>query len=205
MSRGLTSLFAQRYVDDWNAWTLTPPAEKPTQLGIILRRWQACRPNRMRRTMAEDQHPAPYLENLIDQASQHLATLETFEIMEQSSFSIENIEALGNLWNIFKNLSYEGRARGGITGSVGISKAVLLLTDGAVGPAFDSEVRRHLKIGAIKTSGQWISALKIVSQDIREFERNNGATIRNVVPDRYAALNIGRIYDMEPGPRGGVN
>jgi len=202
MSRGLTSLFAQRYVDDWNAWTLTPPAEKPTQLGIILRRWQACRPNRMRRTMAEDQHPAPYLENLIDQASQHLATLETFEIMEQSSFSIENIEALGNLWNIFENLSYEGRARGGITGSVGISKAVLLLTDGAVGPAFDSEVRRHLEIGAIETSGQWISALKIVSQDIREFERNNGATIRNVVPDRYAALNIGRIYDMALGPRG---
>ena len=77
-----------------------------------------------------------------------------------------------------------------------------MLTDGAAGPAFDSEVRRHLEIGAIETSGQWISALKIVSQDIREFERNNGAPIRNVVPDRYAALNIGRIYDMALGPRG---
>ncbi|MDP2204286.1 MAG: hypothetical protein Q8K07_19900 [Methylicorpusculum sp.] len=198
--QGRVNRFAAQYVDDWNCWLNTQHNSRPRQLGIVLRRWQACRPNRMRRTQIENTHNAPYLENLVDQAIQYINVLQAFEIREEESFSPENCAALIELWNIFQNLSYHGRARNGLAGVVGISKAVLLLSDGRVGPAFDSEVRGHLGTGNVITSNQWIEALRIANQDIQEFERNNQTTIQQATPQQYAHLNTGRIYDMALGP-----
>src|SRR3989338_8745023 len=126
--------FNADYIAHWNAWLATQAATRPAFLGSTLRKWQACRPNRMRRVAAEAHHPPPYLENLIAASAHHVAALNTFDIA--------NIHALGNpiyvaalqqLWGILEQLSYHGRARGGLAGSVGISKAVMLLTDGRVG------------------------------------------------------------------------
>lgn len=192
--------FALQYVDDWNCWLNTQPEARPRQLGIVLRRWQACRPNRMRRTQAENLHGAPYLEELINQAAQHIDVLQNFDIRNNDSFSNKNCEALTELWGIFQNLSYHGRARNGLAGVVGISKAILLLTDGRVGPAFDSEVRGHLGTGNIANANEWINALHTASQDIQEFETNNQTTLQQATPHRYAGLQSGRIYDMALGP-----
>jgi hypothetical protein len=192
--------FAAQYVDDWNCWLNTQPSARPRQLGIVLRRWQACRPNRMRRTQVENMHNAPHLEDLINQAAQYIQVLEAFDIREEASFSNESRAALTELWNIFKNLSYQGRARNGLAGIVGISKAVLLLSDGRVGPAFDSEVRGHLGTGNVINSTQWIEALRMANRDIGAFELNNHTTIQQATPEQYAHLNTGRIYDMALGP-----
>jgi len=199
--------FAQRYVDDWNCWLNTQPNARPGQLGIVLRRWQACRPNRMRRTQAENQHDAPYLEDLIERAARHLQVLQNFDVRDNASFSDQKCDALTQLWNIFQNLSYQGRARNGHAGVVGISKAVLLLTDGRVGPAFDSEVRTHLGLRNIATSNEWINALCTASRDIQAFEANNQTTLYQAAPQPHANLQSGRIYDMAlgPGPDGHPN
>lgn len=154
----------------------------------------------MRRTQAENQHEAPYLEDLVYQAEQHIQMLQGFNIQDDASFSTQNCEALAQLWNIFQNLSYHGRARNGLAGVVGISKAVLLLSDGRIGPAFDSKVCGHLGIGNVVDSTQWIGALRIANQDIEAFERNNRTTIYQATPQQYSHLNTGRIYDMALGP-----
>ena len=199
--------FAPQYVDDWNCWLNTQADARARQLGIVLRRWQACRPNIMRRTeaenKAENKHEAPYLEDLVNQAEQHIQMLQDFNIQDDASFSNQNCGALAQLWNIFQNLSYRGPSRpsrNGLAGVVGISKAVLLLSDGRVGPAFDSEVRGHLGIGNVVDSSQWIRALRIANQDSEAFERNNRTTVHQATPPQYAHLNTGRIYDMALGP-----
>ena len=192
--------FSQKYVNDWSNWLNVPPDCRPAKFGKILRKWQACRPNRMRRTRLENLHDTPYLEDLIDQASPFITLLLNFDIRLDASFTKQNCDALKELWNIFENLSYSGKARGGLAGIVGISKAVLLLTDGRVGPAFDSKVRSHLEIGNITNHKGWIDALYVASEDIRNFEDNNGITLKKAALEQYAFLNNGRIYDMALGP-----
>ncbi|MBU4304247.1 MAG: hypothetical protein KJ893_01260 [Candidatus Omnitrophica bacterium] len=194
--------FDQRYVNDWNGWLNTQPNVRAAQLGIVLRRWQACRPNRMRRIQAEQQHAAPYLEDLITQAAQYLQILQNFDIRDNASFTPQNCNSLVQLWGIFQNLSYHGRTRNGLAGVVGISKAVLLLTDGRVGPAFDSKVRGHLGLGNVASANQWINALCTASRDIQAFEANNQTTLQQAVPQPFAGLQSGRIYDMALGPGG---
>ena len=111
---------------------------------------------------------------------------------------VEN--ALQELWAIFRNLSYSGRCRNGLAGVVGVSKAVLLITEGRVGPAFDSMVRRRLATGAIPTAGSWIENLKKIADDINQFQRANQCTLREAVPRGYSLLHYGRLYDMILGP-----
>lgn len=192
--------FDQQYVRDWTTWLNTQPDARARQLGLVLRRWQACRPNIMRRTQAESQHDPPYLEDLIAQSTPHLEHLQNFDIRSVATFTSQNCDSLKEVWKVFQNLSYHGRARNGMAGVVGISKAVLLLTDGRVGPAFDSEVRRHLQLGNIDGPTQWIEALRTVSKDIQEFERKNGTTLQDAAPRHHARLHCGRIYDMALGP-----
>jgi hypothetical protein len=156
----------------------------------------------MRRTQTENQHDAPYLEDLINNAAQHLQILKNFDLRANASFTPQNCDSLVNLWNIFQNLSYHGRARNGLAGVVGISKAILLLTDGCVGPAFDSKVRGNLGLGNIVDANQWINALRAASRDIQAFEANNQTTLQQAVPQRHSALQCGRIYDMALGPSG---
>jgi hypothetical protein len=193
--------FRQRYVDDWREWLITGPSARAEQLGIIMRRWQACRPNTMRRTRAENRHDPPFLEDLIEQAEHYLQVLNDFEIRFADAFTQQNREALGELWNIFVDLSYGHRARNGLAGVVGISKAVILLTDGRIGPAFDSRVRGELQLGSIENSAQWIAALQLVSQDIKQFEHNNQSTLQEAAPQAFTILRSGRLCDMALGPR----
>lgn len=139
--RARIARFRQTYVDDWDVWLGTAAEARPYQLGVTLRKWQACRPNRMRRTRPEAKHDPPYLEDLVARSEQYVQALQAFEMRLAQSFSEEACAALRALWGIFRHLSYEGAAHGGLAGAVGVSKAVLLLSDGRVGPAFDSRVR----------------------------------------------------------------
>jgi len=193
--------FNKSYVNDWKAWIAVTDNHRPAQFGAILRRWKACRPNRMRRTQAEQSHAAPYLEDLIAQSNSFLQALRNFDIRGRASLSSEMRESLEHLWELFQHLSYRGRARNGLAGVVGISKAVLLLTEGRVGPAFDSVVRGHLKIQEPRNAGQWVDALQIVTEDIQAFESLNCCTLQDAAPPEFTGLHSGRIYDMALGPQ----
>lgn len=184
-----------KYISDWNKWISTPTLDRPEMLGKTLRKWQACRPNRMRRRLDE-------LKKIVDDSSVQIAALGTFNIADQRS--LENhihIDAITMLWDVLEELSFTGRARNGKAGVVGISKAVMLLTDGRVGPAFDSKVRKAIKLRDIKNSAAWLNALKTVNHDIQQFEQVHNTTFSAAKPSNYAHLNNGRIYDMALGPR----
>ena len=99
------------------------------------------------------------------------------------------------MWQIFGQLPTSGSAS-----CVGITKAILLLTDGRLGPAFDSQVRKRLGAAQPATSAAWVGILEEIADDIIAYEAANGLLAR-LVPPRFAHLAYGRVYDMALGPR----
>ncbi len=106
--------FDTSYIRDWESWIyrLQLQQEVAVCFGSVLRKWQACRPNRMRRSQREAKHHPPYLEDLIAQAGQAIHLLQDFDLRRPASFTQEALMALDQLWGIFTNLSYQGRSRG---------------------------------------------------------------------------------------------
>jgi hypothetical protein len=194
--------FKTSYVEDWRLWTsvLHDEANVAPELGRVLRRWQACRPNRMRRPQVEAKHDPPYLEDLIADANPSVVSLLDFDVRILASFTPYAERALERLWSIFEELSHHGRARSGLAGAVGISKAVMLLTEGRVGPAFDSTVTAELNIPTPGNARGWIQSLLVVSKDVQAFELANRCTLQAAAPPTFADLKSGRIYDMALGP-----
>lgn len=189
--------FGQRYVDDWNRWLQTAHADRPRVFVTILGRWQAGRPARLRRLRSRaNEHEAPYVEDLLEAAAPHLATLAELDVGDFTACSDVQDLALTNLWDVFSRLPQVGTAT-----CVGITKAVLLLSEGRIGPAFDSAVRKRLGVRRFKTPGEWKRLLHEVSSDIKAFETANGIRLHEVVPSQFRNLGYGRLYDMATGPR----
>ena len=161
--------FDESYVEDWQSWVSALQSQRDVagNLGRVLRKWQACRPNRMRRAKGETKHDPPYLEDLVADANPSVQALRDFDVRLLASFTQQAQEALEQLWDIFQDLSYQGPSRSGLAGAVGISKAVLLLTEGRVGPAFDSEVRRKVGIRTPENARESIHGLQVASRTFR--------------------------------------
>lgn len=192
--------FDQRYVTHWNEWMAAEPNRRVLTFGKTLRSWNACRPNSMRRSSEEGAHAPPFLDDLVQEAEPHIHALRRFDVCRSSSFTRDATATLRCLWETFLHLSYSGRARNGLAGVVGISKAVLLLTEGRVGPAFDSEVRGQLGIETPTRADEWLEALRIVQQDIEAFELRNQTSLRVAAGRPFKNCFAGRIYDMALGP-----
>ena len=187
--------FSFRYVADWETWLAAPPRARPQRFGEILRKWQATRPNPMRRIRAEAHHGAPFLEDLLERAAKPVLVLGEKTVLTIGHRSIQEDNALRALWDIFSHLSETGLAS-----CVGITKSVLLVTDGRIGPAFDSNVRERLGIGRPETCREWLQIVEAVGDDIAAFESKHGPLAKSVSP-RFAHLGYGRLYDMVLGPR----
>ena len=186
--------FAAKYVRDWEEWLSTPASDRVAKLGSILRKWQAGRPYTMRRPRRESRHGPPFLEDLIAQAIPHLRVIKPITLLNVTD--VEQRDALHGLWNAFKQLCLEHPAN-----EVGITKAVLLLTSGKIGPAFDSNVRARLGIGRITGLQDWKEVLGEIGADIRSFEHRYGIPLNQAVDSEYRHLKPGRLYDMVLGPR----
>jgi hypothetical protein len=193
--RAAVDAFATRYVEDWNSWLGTPRDARPELFGRILRKWQATRPLAMRRLKAEARHGAPFLDDLFQHASDHLSVLGELSVLTLAQRTPPQNEALTALWNIFLRLPVPGFAS-----CVGITKAVLLVTDGRIGPAFDSQVRAKLGIVRPTTCHDWLLTLQGVGEDIAMYESTHGPLAKTVAL-RFAGLAYGRLYDMALGPR----
>lgn len=187
--------FAVRYVEDWDAWIAARRHARPELFGRILRKWQATRPVAMRRLRAEAEHKAPFLDDLLEWAAQPVRALTGLTVLTIAKRTSAQDKALTKLWEILSRLPASG-----VASCVGITKAVLLLTDGRTGPAFDSQVRRKLGVGRPATCGEWLQTLEAIGEDIAAFEAVHGPLTRSV-PARFAELPYGRLYDMALGPR----
>lgn len=188
--------FSVSYVNDWDWWLTVPASRRPHVLGQILRRWQATRPLPMRRTQAAATHEPPFLDDLYAAAQAPLAVLGELSIAAIAARTAAQDAALCDLWDDFARLPTKGSAT-----CVGITKAVLLVTDGRIGPAFDSQVRQRLGLSRPTSSGEWLAHLEAIADDISAFESNHGL-LSAVVPQRFGRLAVGRLYDMALGPRG---
>jgi hypothetical protein len=187
--------FAARYVQDWDAWLQASPDARPELFGRILRKWQATRPLAMRRLRREAQHEAPFLDDLLEEAEEPLRLIADLSVSTIAERTPAQNEALYTLWTNFSRLPASG-----VASCVGITKAILLLTDGKIGPAFDSQVRDKLGVARPTTCSEWLQALQDIGEDIATFERAHGA-ITKVVSTCFSGLAYGRLYDMALGPR----
>jgi len=189
--------FAMKYTHDWDLWLAVAPAERSAVFAKTLGRWQAVRPKALRRIRARShEHRSPYIEDLLESAEPNLETLEGFFVGRAAALTSRERRALSRLWSLFEKLPQRGHAS-----CVGITKAVLLLSDGRIGPALDSRVRRQLRRNHIESPSDWADLLDDVSNDIRAFEARSGKTLARSVPRRFSALASGRLYDMALGPR----
>lgn len=191
--------FSMGYVRDWETWLATDGPSMARKFGEILRKWQATRPYPMRRSRAEGGHAPPFVDDLIEEASPHLSLTRDTTVANIHSRPPSEIEALVSLWHIFARLPQREHAS-----CVGRSKAIMLLTQGRIGPALDSNVRRHLGIRRTTSGAEWIELLHEIGSDIQAFEHQNGISLREAVPAQFRGLHVGRIYDMILGPREGA-
>jgi len=188
--------FAKPYVLDWDQWLQVGDSDRVTKFASILRRWQGTRPLPMRRPKAEAKHDPPYIEDLIDKATPHLEALGDLTLTDIANATPAQMNALHGLWATFSKLPQRETAT-----CVGITKAIMLLTNGRIGPAFDSIVREKLGFKHhLKSSGEWIEVLRGISEDILAFENLHGVKLAQVVPEELAAYQVGRLYDMVLGP-----
>ncbi|MBL7202571.1 MAG: hypothetical protein ISS56_20745 [Anaerolineae bacterium] len=188
--------FDRRYVEHWDTWLAAPASGRVIQLGAILRKWQAARPRTTRRPKAEAKHGPPFLEDLVAQAELHLALLGNIGLTTLHHLTPPQYDALCQLWEILGGVAVEKPAS-----EVGITKAVLLLTRGRIGPALDSRVRAGLGIGRVRSPKEWVRLLIAIEADIRGFESAHGVSFRGAVPEEFRGLGWGRLYDMVLGPR----
>ncbi len=194
--RDAVNAFSTRYVTDWNQWLAVRPNDRARLFGVILRRWQATRPRPMRRIRTEATHKPPYLEDLLESARRPVRDLRDLTVTTIGKRTTEQSFALAALWDLFSGLTAIERAS-----CVGISKSVMLVTEGRIGPAFDSNVQARLGLPKPATSREWIDCIERIAEDIAAFEAENGQ-LASVVSRRFANLADGRLYDMALGPRG---
>jgi hypothetical protein len=187
--------FAARYAQDWEDWLSMGSEGRPTLFGRILRKWQGTRPLPMRRPRKEAQHGAPFLDDLLDDAAKPLRVVADCSVLTITKRTPEQTEAFQALWAVFARLPLSG-----VASCVGITKALLLLTEGRIGPALDSRVRAKLGVARPADCSEWLRILQEVAEDIEAFERLHGP-LANAVPVRFAKLACGRLYDMALGPR----
>lgn len=202
--RTLLAGFSQRYVTDWDLWSTAAAAggqRKVITLREILRRWQATRVHVkgriMRRPKWQARHEPPYLDDLVGLAEVQLAGLGQLSVRDLADASDAAVLPLIGLWDIFVHLTTLDDAS-----CVGISKAVMLLSDGRFGPALDRIAKKNLHIRAAPAMARdWIGCLRCVSEDIRAFEARHRLVLESLLPVPSPNVGGGHIYDMLVGPR----
>jgi hypothetical protein len=189
------SNFPTRYVSDWNQWLAVDARRRPELFGVILRRWQATRPQVMRRTRADHAHERPFLDDLLEEADGRVRRLGDLSVESLRHRTSDQESAMVGLWHVFKELAVTGAAS-----SVGITKSVLLATNGRIGPALDSTVQQKIGVPRPTSAREWIGVLDGVAGDIAAYQAKNGP-LGDCVPIQHRRLAVGRLYDMVLGPR----
>jgi len=191
--------FNPRYVRDWTDWLRVSAfcdfqapfitLETAQEFKRILGKWQACRPKalrgaeQLRRTLASAAEPLTLMGS---------ANLRCFQAPTQPLK-----DAICGLWRVFEDgLCVDGKAT-----EVGITKAILLVTEGRIGPAFDSSVKMKLNAHYVSGPSTYLRALAEVAGELAAFETRERQAIEDIALKDGRPADVGRVVDMVPGPR----
>jgi hypothetical protein len=106
-------------------------------------------------------------------------------------------QAISGLWQIFESgLCGRGRAT-----EVGVTKAILLVTKGRIGPAFDSNVKMELNAWHVLGWKPYLGALTDLADDLAIFEARESAKLEELATRAGRPAEVGRVMDMVLGPR----
>jgi hypothetical protein len=192
--------FDRRYVDDWNTWLRVSQGCDFQVTGIpflvvsefrqIMCKWRACRPKPYR--------SATDLQSTLDSATEPLGRMGTADLRSLQVPSDVLTDAICGLWRIFEDgLCSKGKAT-----EVGVSKAILLVSKGRIGPAFDSTVKAALNARYVKDCGTYLKALGEIASQLASFEDREGTTLDDLAKQAGRPADVGRALDMVLGPRG---
>ena len=187
--------FNRSYADDWVQWdgllsegdlTSRSTAE---EFRAILRKWQAVRPGTV---VATEE-----LQKVVEQAAQHVEALGFGGIRTLATPTPVQKSAIQALWGILQ----EGLAAPRRASDVGVTKAMMLLTHGRLGPALDSNVRSALGLGRVETADELLAVYGEIAKAVVGLEHRMGANVVDIVPDWAGPVKIGRAIDMMLGPQ----
>ncbi len=192
--KGLISGFSSRYATDLKDFTVTTKkygfASQQTadHLCRILRKWQACRPSRVNNNLLP----------LFIQLAPDFATIKSLNLRNIRHASPKENIAITRIWSALTNQICNNREMA----DVAASKTLLILTNGQLGPALDSNARKILGLSRIQSPEDYLTLLHSISDDINAFEKANAPILlENLVPEYWLPVSVGRAYDMAIGPR----
>ncbi len=101
------------------------------------------------------------------------------------------------MWQVFEDgLCVRGKAT-----EVGVTKAILLVTKGRLGPAFDSNVKTRLNAWYVTDAKTYLEALAAVAIELAAFETHAQRRIESLALEAGRPAEAGRVVDMVLGPR----
>ena len=168
----------------------TIPSAVAEKFGEILWSWRALgrfeRPRCTQDLLHTLDKSHPYVQALAD------SDLRSF------AFPTDTLrELIRALWMVLLSGLREKRP----AGDVAITKAILLITRGRIGPAFDSNVQSETGTFYINNSEALISFLSSLAADLALFENRHSARIEDLVPFERGPVAVGRAMDMLLGPK----
>ena len=186
--------FNPRYSTHWMAWYRLNPDDaeaKAAALRSTLGSWQAFRGKGRKAA------PTQEIAAVLDKARPALAALAEKDVrcLRETRSDSQGRAYLAALWELSAGI-YQDPKNAPL---VGRSKAIMLLTNGMFGPAFDRDVCTALFGGnfpPLTPCGIWLAMLTEVAHDIAAFERERNVRLEELVP----GTAVGRIYDMAAGP-----
>ncbi len=189
--------FSCRYVQHWIEWLRVSEGHDfragSTSIRIaskfkrIMGSWKACRPKRLRETIE--------LQRTLDSITRPLLLLGLADLRCFQAPAQALVDGICGLWQIFE----EGLCAGKAT-EVGVSKAILLVTKGRIGPAFDSNVKTKLKAWYVSDCNTYLKALADVARELAAFEARE-ANLEELAAQAGRPAAVGRALDMVFGPR----
>lgn len=186
--------FSIRYVTDLKNFATTTEhyglisPQTAKQLCRLIGKWHGCRPSPVSKNLL------PLLTDL-DADLKAIATIDLRSILRASS---NEMEAISQIWSSLMNQICDNKPQS----EVAASKAMLILTNGRLGPALDSNARKSLRLPRIQSSGDYLAFLLAISEDVAAFEKaNSPILLEDLVPKEWCPVLVGRAYDMAIGPR----
>jgi len=189
--------FNSRYVADWRKWLrvteacdfqVAPiPIEVAEEFKQIMARWQACGRYQLLRCAAE-------LQGTLDFATASITLMGSANLRCFQAPDEVLTDAICSLWRIFEGgLCLKRHAT-----EVGVSKAILLVTKGRIGPAFDSTVKTQLNAWHVMDCQTYIGALGEIARNLAGFEGRESRTLESLAEQAGRAACVGRVVARLP-------
>ncbi len=152
-------------------------------------KWQACRPKALR--------SGSELQFMLTSALEPLKALALADLRCFRSPTQFLKDAICSLWQVFQ----DGLCMQGDATEVGVTKAILLVTKGRLGPAFDSNVKSKLKASYVIDAKTYLKAIAALATELAGFEDREQKSIEDLAAMAGRPAGVGRVIDMILGPR----